>query len=39
MHGMCMAYGNFAILLHLMQDVRGYLLTPKDLDFLKFLWT
>ena len=36
---MCTAYGNFAILLYLMQHVTGYLLTPKDLDFVKFLWT
>ena len=33
---MCTAYGNFAILLHLVQHVTGYLLTPKDLDFLSF---
>ena len=36
MHGMCTAYGNFAILSHLVQHVTGYLLTPKDLDFLSF---
>ena len=29
----CTAYGNFAILLSLMQRVTGYLLTPKDFDF------
>ena len=35
-HCRCTAYGNFAILLSLMQRVTGYLLTPKDLDFRRF---
>ena len=35
-HCRCTAYGNFAILLSLMQHVTGYLLTPKDLDFRRF---
>ena len=35
MHGACEGYGNFAILLYLMQHVTGYLLTSKDLDFFK----
>ena len=32
---MCTTYGNFAILLYLMQHATGYLLTPK-MDFLHF---
>ena len=35
-HCRCSAYGNFAILLSVMQLLTGYLLTPKDLDFRRF---